>query len=93
MTCLRSKVISPDLSDNEKDKILVVLSLFLRVLLIFFCSLEAMKPTDRSYCFPRIASLMETKGKRGSLPFVLFKIEQFKVAILSHSNGALLSEL
>ncbi len=81
-TFFRSNVISPEVSERGKERIFVVESLSRYVLLSVRCARGERNVMESSYSFPRIASLIYTKGKRGSLPFVLFLIVQNGVSTI-----------
>ena len=89
-THARSKVISPEFGDSEKERTFVVLSLPRYFLLIFLCSAGERKLIDRSYFLPKIFSFIDTKGKLGSLPFVVFFIVQSSVPTIVLTSSSTL---
>jgi len=71
-----SMVISPEMSDKGNERILVVLFIPRYFKFISFCFKEESELNPSSYFSPKILFFIETKGKRGSLPFVLLVIVQ-----------------
>ena len=72
----RSRKISPSFLSRGKDKIFVELSFPRYVRLSSRDFRELMITREPSYSAPRTTSAILTKGKRGSLPFVVFLIER-----------------
>ena len=69
---------SPDVLLKEKDRTFVGESFFLRVLFSLLDSSLDTYAIESSYAVPKICFLIvskSSKGKRGGLPFVLFRIE------------------
>ncbi len=88
-TRARSNVMSPEVSESGNERIFVVESLFRYVRLSCRCLVAERNRTPNSYSGPKILSLIETKGKRGSLPFVVFIIVQNSVSAIVFLNGGL----
>lgn len=77
--------ISPVFFERGNDKTFVGLSLPRYVLFNLRERLLPQKTIESSYFSPRIAFLISTKGKRGSLPFVVFLIETFSFILSAFS--------
>lgn len=75
-TFTKSMVISPEVLDRGKERMFVVLFIPRSLLFNSFCFLAEIKLIPNSYFSPKILFFIEAKGKRGSLPFVLFEIMQ-----------------